>query len=342
MEQQGFWSQAICLLLYLGHIAWRDRTLVLWPGIEPVPPAMGAQSFNHWTTTEVPVQFSSVTQSCPTLWPYWLQHARLPCPSPTPRACSKSCLSSQWCHPTISSSVVPYPPAFNLCQHQGLFQWVSSSHQVAKVLEFQLQHQSFQRIFMTVSFRIDWLGLLAVQGILKSLLQHRSSKVSILQRSAFFIVQLSHPYTTTGKTIALTGWTFVGKVMSLFLNMLSRFVITFLSRSNCLLILRQQSPSAVILEPKKIVCHCLHCFPIYLPWSYGTGCHDLMFWMLSFKTVFSISSFTFIKRLFSFSLFSAIRVVSSVYLKLLIFLPAIFLVLHPAQDFTWTYSAYVK
>ena len=101
------------------------------------------------------------------------------------------------------------------------------------------------------SFRMDWLDLLAVQGALKSL-QHHSSKASILQRSAFFIVQLSHPYMTTGKTIALTRWTFVGKVMSLLLNMLSRLVITFLPRSNRLLISWLQSPSAVILEPPKI------------------------------------------------------------------------------------------
>ena len=103
-----------------------------------------------------------------------------------------------------------------------------------------------------ISFRMDWLDLLAIQGILKSLLQHHSSKASILQCSAFFIVQLSHPYMTTGKTIAFTRWTFVGKVMSLLLNMLSRLVITFLLRSKNLLISWLQSPSAVILEPRKI------------------------------------------------------------------------------------------
>ena len=103
-----------------------------------------------------------------------------------------------------------------------------------------------------ISFRIDWLDLLAVQGTLKSLLQHHSSKVSILQHSAFFIVQLSHPYMTTGKTIALTRRTFVGKVMLLLFNMLSRLVITFLPRSKRLLISWLQSPSTVILEPKKI------------------------------------------------------------------------------------------
>ena len=128
-----------------------------------------------------------------------------------------------------------------------------------------------------ISFKTDWLDLLAVQGTLKSLLQHHSSKATTLWCSAFFIVQLSHPYMTTGKTIALTRRTFVGKGMSLLFNTLSRLVITFLPRSKCLLISWQQSPSAVILEPKKIVCHCFHCFPIYLPWSDGTGCHDLSF-----------------------------------------------------------------
>ena len=115
-----------------------------------------------------------------------------------------------------------------------------------------------------ISFRMDWLDLLAVQGTLKSLLQHHSSKASILLHSAFFIVQLSQPCMTTGKTIALARRNFVGKV-SLLLNMLSRLVITSIPRSKCLLISWLQSPSAVILEPKKIVCHCFHCFFIYLP-----------------------------------------------------------------------------
>ena len=114
-----------------------------------------------------------------------------------------------------------------------------------------------------ISFRIDWLDLLAVQGTLKSLLQHHSSKPSILWCSAFFMVRLSHLYVTTGKTIALTIWTFVGKVMSLLFNMLSRLFIAFLPRSKHLLISWLQSPSAVILEAKKIVCHCFHSFPIY-------------------------------------------------------------------------------
>ena len=117
------------------------------------------------------------------------------------------------CHP-LSSCLQSFPAS-------GLFQWVSSLHQVSKILDVQFQHQSFQWIFRTDSFRMDWLDLLAVQGTLKSLLQHHSSKAIILWHSAFFIVQLSHPYMTAGKTIALTRRTFVDKVMSLF-NMLSR------------------------------------------------------------------------------------------------------------------------
>ena len=168
---------------------------------------------------------------------------------------------------------------------------------------------------------MDWLDLLAVQGTLKSLLQHHSSKASILQCSAFFRVHLSHPYMTTGKAIALTRRTFVGKAMSLLFNMLSRLFIAFLPRSKRLLISWLQSPSAVILEPRKIksvtvspsICHEVM----------GPDAMILVFWMLSFNPTFSLSSFTFIKRFFSFCLPSAIRVVSSAYLKLLIFLPAI-------------------
>ena len=172
-------------------------------------------------------------------------------------------------HPLSSSS----PPALNIYQHQGLSNWVSAPNQVVKVLEFQLQHQSFQWIPRTDIFRMDWLDLLAVQGTLKSLLQHHSSEASILWCSAFFTVQLSHPYMTTGKNIALTRQTFVDKVISLLFNMLSRLVIIFLPRSKRLLISSLQSQFAAILEHKKS--HPL--FPIYLPWSDGTGCHDLSF-----------------------------------------------------------------
>ena len=128
-----------------------------------------------------------------------------------------------------------------------------------------------------ISCRMDWLDLFAAQGILKSLLQHCNSKGSILQCWAFFIVQLSHPYMTTGKTIALTRQTFVGKVVSLFFTMLSRLVITFLPGSKRLLISCLQSPSSDFGAQKKKVSHCFHCFLIYLPWSVGTRCHDLRF-----------------------------------------------------------------
>ena len=134
-------------------------------------------------------------------------------------------------HPLSS----PSPPAPNPSQHQGLFQWVNSLHQVATVLELQVSPS--KEYSELISFRMDWFDLLAVQGTRKSLLQHHTSKASILQCSAFFMGQLSHPYMTTGKTIALTRRTFVGKVMSLLFNMLSRLAIAFLPRSKHLLIL---------------------------------------------------------------------------------------------------------
>ena len=138
------------------------------------------------------------------------------------------------------------------------------------------------------------------------------------------MVQLSHPYMTTGKIIALTRWTFVGKVMSLLLNMLSRSVITFLQRSKCLLISWLQSPSAVILEPPKSKSVTVSAVsPFICCEVMGPDAMILVFWMLSLKPTFSLSSFTFIKRLFSSSSLSAIRMVSSAYLRLLIFLPAI-------------------
>ena len=224
-------------------------------------------------------------------------------------------------HPLSS----PSPPAFNPYQHQGLFKCVSSSHKVTKYWSFSFNISPSNEYSGLISFRMDCLDLLAVQGTLKGLLQHHSSKSSILHHSAFFTVQLSHPDMTTGKTIALTSQTFVGKVTSLLLNMLSttttktlqscptlcdpidsslpgssihgilqakvlewgaiafsmlsRLVITFLPRSKRLLISWLQSPSVGILEPPSPnkLCHCFHCFPIYLPWSDGTRCHDLSF-----------------------------------------------------------------
>jgi len=181
-----------------------------------------------------------------------LQHARPPCPSPTPGVYSNSCPLSLWYHPTISSSVIPFSSCLQSFPASGSFQMsqlFASGGRSIKSFSFNIS--SSNEHSGMISFRMDWLDLLAVQGTLKSLFQHHSSKISILWHSAFFIVQLSHPYMTTGKTIALSRWTFVDKVMSLLFNMLSRLVITFLPRSKCLLISWLQSPSAVILEPKK-------------------------------------------------------------------------------------------
>ena len=138
---------------------------------------------------------------------------------------------------------------------------VFSNESVLCIRSFSFSISPFNEYSGLISFRIDWLDLHAVQETLKSLLQHHSSKAPVLQHSDFFIVQLSLPCMTTGKTIALTRWTFIRKVTSLLCNMLSRLVITFLPRSKYLLISWLQSPSAVILEPPKIVSHCFHCFP---------------------------------------------------------------------------------
>ena len=170
------------------------------------------------------------------------------------------------------------PPAPNPSQHQGLFQWVNCLHRWPKYWSFSLSISSSKEHPGLVFFRMDWLDLLAVQGILKSLPQYHSSKPSIFRCSAFSTVQLSHPYMTTGKIIALTRRTFVGKVMSLLFDKQLRLLITFLPRRKHLLISWLQSISAMILEPpKNKVWHCFHCFPIYLPWSDRTRCHDLSF-----------------------------------------------------------------
>ena len=257
------------------------------------------------------------------LCPHEPQHVRLPCPSPTPEAYSNSCPSSQWCHPTISYSVIPFSshlqsfPASGSFPVSQFFTWgnwrigVSAS---AAVLLMNIQNW----------FPLGLTGIVSLQSKgLKSFLQLHSSKASIIQPSAFFMVPLSHPYMTIGETIALTTWTLVGKVMTLLFNMLSKFIIAFLPRREHLLISWLLSPSSVILEPKKrksvTVFIVSHLFAMnwwnQLPWSW-------LFWMLSFKPAFSPSSFTFIKILFSSCLLSYIRVVSSAYLRLLTFLPA--------------------
>ena len=218
-------------------------------------------------------------------------------------------------HPLLSHS----PSTFNLSQHQHTKShfFISGGQSIgvsAKASALPMNIQDW--------FPLGWTGWISLQSKgLSSLLQHHSSKASVLWHSAFFMVQLSHPYMTPGKTIALTRWTFVSKGMALLFNMLSRLVITFLLRSKHLLISWLQSPSAVISEPPKIksatvytsVCHGVM----------GLDAVILVFWMLSFKPTFSLSTLTFIKRLFSSSLLSEIRVVSSAYLRLLLFLLAI-------------------
>ena len=153
-------------------------------------------------------QFSSVAQSCLTLLPHGLHHASPPCPSPTPRVHSNSCLLSQWCHPTISSSVFPFscPQSFPESGSFPMSQFLSSSG--PRYWSFSFNISPSNEYSRLISFRMDWLDLLAVQGTLKSLLQHHSSKASILQHSPFFLVQLSRPHMTTGKIIVLTKWTF--------------------------------------------------------------------------------------------------------------------------------------
>ena len=231
-------------------------------------------------------QFSSVSQSYPTLWnpmyssmPDFPVHHQLL--EPTQTHVHNISDAIQPYHPQLS----PSPPTINLSQHQGLFQWVGSSHQVAKVLEFQLQHQSFQWVFRT-DFLQDWLVgspwssfiVLLIVCVSTTVQKHQCFSAQL----SFFIVQFSHLYMTTEKTIALTIWTFAGKVMTLIFNMLSSLVIAVLPKSKHLLISWLQSPSAVILEPKKIKSGYFYCFPIFLPWSDGTRSHDLSFLNVEF------------------------------------------------------------
>ena len=268
--------------------------------MEAASSAMEVQSLNCWTTREIPLTLlgrtahewlpiaSGNSEDC---WPKvdhvnpsqslrpwgWgpeqvvvatsgLQHTRLLCPSPSPRACSNSCPLSRWCHPTISSclcllllpSIFPSIRVFpnDLVLH---IKW-------PKYCSFSFSISTSDEYSGLISFRMDWLDFLAVQGTLKSLLQNHSSKASILRRSAFFMVRLSHWHMTTGKTIALTILTFVGKVMSLLFNTLSRLVIAFLPKSKHRLISWLQSPSTLILELKKIQSVNVFTFPhLFLP-----------------------------------------------------------------------------
>ena len=210
--------------------------------------------------------FSSVAQSCPTVcdpidcsMPGFPVHHQLP--EFTQLMSIESvmpCNHIILCHPLLLQPSIF--PSIKLFSNESALRirW-------PKYWSFSFSISSSNEYSGLISFWMDWLDLLAVQGTLKSLLQYHSSKASILQRSAFFIVQLSHLYMTARKTIALTRWTFVSKLISLLFNKLSRLVITFLPGSKCLLISWLQSPPAVILEPQKYkVCHCFHCFPIYL------------------------------------------------------------------------------
>ena len=212
------------------------------------------------------------------LWPHGLQHTRPPSPSRTPRVDSNSCPSHRWCHPTISSSISPFSSRLQSFPASGSFQ-VSQSFTSGGQSTGVSASASVLPMNIQDWFPLGWTDWISScsSWILKSLLQHHSSKASILWLSAFLIVQLSHPYMTTGKTISLTKWTFAGKVTSMLFNILSWLVITFLPRSKRLLISWLQSPSAEIWSPKNKVCHCFHCFPIHLPWSDGTRCHDLSF-----------------------------------------------------------------
>ena len=211
------------------------------------------------------VQFSSSVLS-DSLWPHESQHGRPPCPSPSPGVHSDSCPSSRWCHPAISSSVVPFSSCPQCFLASGCFSmsWFFTFRK-PKYWSFNFSISPSNEYSGLVSFRIDWLDLLAVQGTLKNLLQHHNLKASILEHSAFFTVQFSHPYMTTGKTMVLTGWT------SLLFNTLSRFVVAFLSRSKRLLISWLQSPSTLILEPN------LSLFPLF-PHLFATKWWDWMPW----------------------------------------------------------------
>ena len=239
------------------------------------------------------VQFSHSVMSN-SLRPHGLQHVRLPCQSPAPGTCSNSCPLSQWCHPNISSFVDPSALAFYLSQHQGLFQWVCIKWPKYWSFSFSFNVSPSNEYSGLISFKMDWFDLLAVRGTLKSLLQHHSSKASVLWCSALFMVQLSHPQMTTGKTIALARQTFVGRVMSLFFHMLSRLAITFLPRSKHLLNSWLQLPSAVILEPQKApkikkYLTASVVSPSICDKVIGPDAIILAFWMLSFKPAFSLS-----------------------------------------------------
>ena len=236
-----------------------------------------------WMDLEI-IILSEVSQSSRSfvsnsLRPHGLQHARPPCPSPTPGAYSTDVHwvtdAIQPFHPLSSPSPVFKFPSIRVFSKESVLRMRWTQY-------WSFSISSSNAYSGLISIRIDWFDLLAVQETLKSLLQYHSSKASILQCSAFFIVQLSYPYMTTGKTIALTRWTFVSKVMSLLFNMLSRLVVPFLPRNKCLSFIAAVTICSDFGSPKYKVCECFHCFPIYLPWSDGTRCHDLSFLNVEF------------------------------------------------------------
>ena len=233
----------------------------------------------HITHLLYSVHFCSVTQSCPTLC-YLMDWSTLGLPVHREL---QSLLKLMFIESVMPSNHLILCHTLLLLPSNFLSIRIFSNGSVLcmrcpKYWRFSFSISPSSEYSELISFSMDWLDLLTVQGTLKSLLQHHSSKASILPCSAFFIVQLSHPYMTTEKTIALTRQTFVGKVMFLLFNMLSRLVITFLPRSKHLLVSWRQSPPAVIFgDQKDKVCRCFHCFPIYLPWSDGSR-H--LFWVL--------------------------------------------------------------
>ena len=278
----------------------------------------GRQILNHWTTWK---RCCSVAQSCPTLWPHGLQCAKLLHPSPSAGVCANLCTLSQWCHPAISPSVVPFFSCFQSFPASGSLQmsWLFTSGGLRT-------GASTSASLLIKQFPLGSTGLIS---LLSKGLSRVFSKTTVWKHYFFgaqpFLLSSSHICTwLLEKIIALTIQTFVGKVMSLLFNMLSRLVIAFLPRSKCLLISWLQSPSTEILGPKKIK-------SVTMSTVSPSICHKVMgpdamifvFWMLSFKSAFSLSSFTFINRLFNSSSLSATRVVSSAYLRLLIFLPTI-------------------
>ena len=286
------------------------------------------------------VQFSRSVMS-DSLQPHESQHTRPLCPSPTPEVYSNSCPSSWGCHPATSSSVVPFSschqslPASGSFQISQLFTWGGQSIGVsASASVLPMNTQDWSALGWT-----DWISLQS-KGLSRVFSNTQFKSINSLALS-FLPNPLSHPYMTTGKTIALTRWTFVGKVMSLLFIMLSTLVITFLPRSKCLLISWLQPSSAVILEPPKIKSATVSTLsPSICHEVMGPDAMILVFWMLSFKPTFH-SPLTFIKRLFSSSSFSAIQVVSSAYLRLLIFLLAVFIpaCASPSPVFLMMYSA---